>query len=296
MNPYLHPITFSIPKIKITNTIHSKKKICSDLIPGQLSTYIYDNEESYYDEYKQSLFATTTKKGGWDCLRHYEIMANGCIPYFPNLESCPPNTLYFFPKELILESNRIYESISPEGLDDNKFEKCMNIIKKLVLYTHNNLTTERTASYILSKSSILNPQKILFLSQSIDPDYLRCLTLHGFKTRFGINCDDYPKIPHLYTDYIIPNDKLYGKGMTYSKLLSNELHQSKTEEEILTNIKNKYYDAIIYGSFHRGMPYYDFILSYYSPEKIILLCGEDEHLCTHIRYTDLSHHVFVREL
>jgi hypothetical protein len=29
------------------------------------------------------------KKGGWDCLRHYEIIGNGCMPYFENIEKCP---------------------------------------------------------------------------------------------------------------------------------------------------------------------------------------------------------------
>lgn len=93
----LHPITFSIPKDKIVLSIPLKTKNCSDLIPGKIETYIYQNEEDYYKEYQSSLFAITTKKGGWDCLRHYEIMANGCIPYFPNIEQCPPriNTVKF---------------------------------------------------------------------------------------------------------------------------------------------------------------------------------------------------------
>ena len=38
-------------------------------------------------------------------MRHYEILGNYCLPYFPDLKNCPLDTLFNFPKELILESN-----------------------------------------------------------------------------------------------------------------------------------------------------------------------------------------------
>jgi hypothetical protein len=44
------------------------------------------------------------KKAGWDCMRHYEILGNNCIPYFVGLEDCPKNTLANLPKELLLEA------------------------------------------------------------------------------------------------------------------------------------------------------------------------------------------------
>lgn len=47
----LYPINFSIPS----------EKILSDLIPGDLTTYIYKTEE-YYEEYKKSYFEITKKK------------------------------------------------------------------------------------------------------------------------------------------------------------------------------------------------------------------------------------------
>jgi hypothetical protein len=60
------------------------------------------------------------------------------------------------------------------------------------------------------------------------------------------------------------------------------------------HITNKYYDLIIYGSFHRGMPYYPLVSQIYKPEEIILLCGEDSHSCNYSSYED--HHIFIREL
>ena len=104
----LFPITFSIPYEKIVKGIPVKTKIISNLIPGKLETYIYNTEEEYYNEYKTSYFATTCKKAGWDCMRHYEILANGCIPYFIDIEKCPENTMALLPKQLLLNGNKLY--------------------------------------------------------------------------------------------------------------------------------------------------------------------------------------------
>ena len=83
------PISFAIPKSKIVKNINQNPKyLLAPLIPGKLDTYIYEKERDYYDMYFNSLFALTYKKAGWDCLRHYEILANGCIPLFLDLKDC----------------------------------------------------------------------------------------------------------------------------------------------------------------------------------------------------------------
>lgn len=119
------------------------------------------------------------------------------------------------------------------------------------------------------------------MSQDVRPDYLRCLTLHGFKSILGSNCHDYPKIPHIYKSQNINYANLYGKGMSYTNLLEENLHDTTLDINVVDNIKNKYYDIIIYGSYHRGMPYYEIICSIYKPDEIILLCGEDLHNCNY---------------
>ena len=79
----VHPISFAIPKSKIKKSIQQKKNfLLSPLIPGKLKTYIYEDEENYNTMYQNSIFALTYKKAGWDCFRHYEILMNGCIPFF----------------------------------------------------------------------------------------------------------------------------------------------------------------------------------------------------------------------
>ena len=127
---------------KIVNSIPNKTRLLSPLIPGNLSTYIYNNEVDYYNNYKESYFGMTFRKGGWDCMRHYEILANNCIPYFINLDECPEYTLTNLPKELLLKAREL-----ANNFDEQKY---FSILDELFNYTKNNLTTKKLAQYILN--------------------------------------------------------------------------------------------------------------------------------------------------
>jgi hypothetical protein len=300
------PITFSIPKEKIIKCIPEKTKIISNLIPGKLDTYIYNNETEYYNEYRTSFFATTTKKAGWDCMRHYEILANGCIPYFPNIENCPENTMALLPKKLIIQGNELYEKYKNKNINDISIEEkdeLNNLISNLLNYTRDYLSTDKIAKYILEKTNHSGVKNVLYLSQNIFPDYLRCVTLHGFKEILGENCHDYPKVPHLYKkdeiDYYL---NYYGRGFTYTNLLDETSHNYENDSSIERDIQSKKYDIVIYGSLHRGIPYYDLVSQYYKPNEIIILCGEDcdnggeRHTCVYNDFIGRGNNVFVREL
>ena len=106
------PINFAIPEEKIIKTINKNpKNLLAPLIPGKKKTYIYENENDYYNMYSESIFALTYKKAGWDCLRHYEILMNGCLPLFLHFEKCPVNTMTNFPKNEIQDINKKYLKI-----------------------------------------------------------------------------------------------------------------------------------------------------------------------------------------
>ena len=295
----LFPITFSIPEEKLSKEVLPKTKILSIIVPGE--AYSFDNELDYYNEYKSSYFAITKKKDGWDCLRHYEILANNCIPYFLDIENCPKNTMCLLPKDLFIEANKLYDSTfknkNIKDLTYLEINKYNILLKQLTEFLHKNLTTHKMALHILTNiiQSGMSIDKILFLSGQTYPDYLRCLTLHGFKKLYGSNCHDYPMIKHIYKSQNIDYSNLYGRGMTYTKLLEPNLRNEKLDNTIEENIKNKYYDIIIYGSYHRGMPYYDLVYNIYKPHEIILLCGEDTHVCNNNEFLKKGHHVFVRE-
>jgi hypothetical protein len=295
----IHPITFSIPKEKIITEKPKKTKMVSSLIPGILSTYIYQNETDYYQEYQQSLFAITTKKAGWDCMRHYEIIANRCLPYFPNIEQCPVTTMALLPKELILQSNELYHRYHTKQISDlteEEWHTYDELVLKFIDHMTTHLTTQQMAQYIIDKSQHSHAKRILYLSGCLSPDYLRCVTLHGLKEVFGTNCHDYPKVPHIYRSNSINYSGLYGKGITYTNLLDQSLHDDVLDKTVIQDIIDKRYDLIIYGSYHRGMPLFDIIQRFYSPNQVILLCGQDAHPCNYAEWTNKGYCVFVREL
>src|SRR5208283_4616118 len=74
-------------------------------------TYIYDNEADYYKGYQDSCFGVTMKKAGWDCMRHYEILANGCLPLFLDVHKIPPAVMTHLPKMQMLWT---YEYLASE--------------------------------------------------------------------------------------------------------------------------------------------------------------------------------------
>jgi hypothetical protein len=141
-HPNLLPITFGIPTCKLTTPNKNKTQEYATCIPGQPETYVFKDEKSYYEDYQKSYYGVTMKKAGWDCMRHYEILGNYCIPYFVGLEDCPKNTLVNFPKELLLEGREL-----ANNFDEQKY---FNILNELFDYTKNHLTTKNIANYILN--------------------------------------------------------------------------------------------------------------------------------------------------
>jgi len=135
------PIHFAIPECKITTNKLDKNQDYGSIIPGQ-GGYKFDIEQEYYNDYNKSYFGVTMKKAGWDCMRHYEILANNCIPYFTDLEDCPKQTLTNLPKELLLEAKEL-----ANNFDEQKY---FIILDELFKYTKQYLTTKQLAQYVLN--------------------------------------------------------------------------------------------------------------------------------------------------
>jgi hypothetical protein len=96
--PRVAPASFSIPATQIRAADPAAKTQefathCVDpevaMALGRPSAYAFTSEEAYYNDLNGSRFAITTRRGGWDCLRHYEIAAAGAVPCFRNLEAKP---------------------------------------------------------------------------------------------------------------------------------------------------------------------------------------------------------------
>lgn len=139
----LYPLNFAIPEQLIKTSVPEKTQDWGTIIPGEKSTYIFDNQHDYYTDYARSYFGLTTKKGGWDCLRHYEILMNGTIPYFPDLKNCPQHTMVRFPKDIVLTTNKFIED--QQFIVDQYYE----MVNQLLDHTRQHLTTTSIAKYIL---------------------------------------------------------------------------------------------------------------------------------------------------
>jgi hypothetical protein len=94
----LRPISFSIPEAKIVSSIPEKTKMfTAHIVDPEVSRHIsqssvnavFADERSYYADIQASRFGITTKRAGWDCLRHYEIAANGAVICFKDLDKKP---------------------------------------------------------------------------------------------------------------------------------------------------------------------------------------------------------------
>ena len=92
------PASFSIPaeKVRPVDLATKQKCLATHCVDPEVAqacglhtSYAFASEQAYYDDLASSRFAVTTKRGGWDCLRHYEIAAAGSVPCVRQLESKP---------------------------------------------------------------------------------------------------------------------------------------------------------------------------------------------------------------
>lgn len=100
--PLTRPISFSIPSEKLVLRVPALKPRrfathvqCDEAyrIPWIAEhcerKYAFDSEAAYRHDLQSSLFGLTMKKAGWDCMRHYEVASNGCVPCFWRLSEKP---------------------------------------------------------------------------------------------------------------------------------------------------------------------------------------------------------------
>jgi hypothetical protein len=94
----VRPIAFSIPedllvdgqgppreRLLATHVVDAE----AAALTGSPTSYAFDTGEDYNADLHSARFGVTTKKAGWDCMRHYELAASGCIPCFRDLHAKP---------------------------------------------------------------------------------------------------------------------------------------------------------------------------------------------------------------
>jgi hypothetical protein len=108
--PDVYPTGFGIPEYQIRPiNLDNKDQLYQKTAPdnslfqtvkdlgGGFSHHKFTKEEDYYNDLSRSWFGLTCQKGGWDCMRHYEIMAAGSLLLFRdyNLKpaACSPQVI-----------------------------------------------------------------------------------------------------------------------------------------------------------------------------------------------------------
>lgn len=311
---HIYPLSYSIPDECIVDfdTVARKKTAeLAALIPGDSSTYRFgpEDEDAYHEMYQQALFATTRKKGGWDCLRHYEILANGCIPLFQDLVHCPSSTLTSFPKELLEEAT---QQLLPWNYDNKPLYD--SYLKKILEHTRTHCSTSANTQYFFRMLPKEVPRKVLLIRGNCGVNYTREMFWIGMKRYIqslkGVAVE-YPKIDFLYKHHSGEKKNLYGNGFTYAYRLEDDYDFSN--EDIEDKVSNHFFDLIVYGKVGPDeswegsiphMPLWDRVSKTYGKKEIVFLYGGDEcidltypnHYREHILHHAQYGHCFVREL
>ena len=302
LREFIFPLSYSIPDELVVGNIDveiKKYDICP-LIPGERSEHVFvaGQEAEYYQMYQQSWFAHTRKKGGWDCLRHYEILANGCIPLFENLDDCPEHTLTTFPKQLLKQVQ--------VGMDHADRR---HLIQQLLEHTREHCTTSTNIRYVLNKIKHKVPRNVLLIVGNCGVNYTREFFWIGMKRYLQSLGDgvavEYPHLDYLYEGY--PTDQkhdLHGNGFTYTGKLTKEKRIASPENdetEIVEKIKNKFFDLIVYGKVGQdegsegslaGFTFWEHVFKRYSRDEIVCLYGGDECVDLNVE-NDYSRHIYL---
>jgi hypothetical protein len=267
---HIYPLSYSIPH-KCVQNIHDTKKtrLFSPLIPGDNTTYIYKDENSYNNNYKESWFAFTYKKGGYDCLRHYEIIANNAIPFYIDIDKVPEKTITTFPKKLVKKAMNVLISTSDTS---NQNEILNTYIQELHDYTINNLTCEKIATNFVGLINRLNgcsdsnsDKKIIMITNNT-MNYSMMSLAYGLRMNCSSNFIDFPRM-----------NNLYNKSQYNLHIEDNiQIDRSNIEDKL----RNKYYDYVIIGSVGPDegwsfQHYENLIRNVYKKTEIIYIFGGD---------------------
>ena len=152
LGPRIYPISFGIPDEKIVSYMCTKlKDFATHIVDKEIeekvyncnTSYKFSTEEEYYRDIQSSKYGITTKKGGWDCLRHYELAANSSVLCFKDLDLkddlCAPHGLipgfncisYLDYNDLMEQLERIDEEVYADmllrSMDWVKTKSCTNL-------------------------------------------------------------------------------------------------------------------------------------------------------------------------
>lgn len=163
-HPDAYPTGFGIPAYQIRPFDLSKKtQLVQTSAPdaalfrqvrdvgGSRAHHIFTEEAEYYNDLECSWFGLTCKKGGWDCMRHYEILAAGALLLFRDYDKKPP---LCSPQELPCYSYTTAEELKALTtrlvVNNEPTEEYMKMLNKQREWLYNVGTTVARARHLLN--------------------------------------------------------------------------------------------------------------------------------------------------
>lgn len=266
------PISLGIPESRFkyvrNQTWPAKNRDFAHIIPNVKRTYIYNTEDDYYDSYSDAYFGITFKKGGWDAMRHYEIIASGSIPYFTDIERVPYNVLHDFPVDLIKEAMRlpgvpfvseVMKHISNGSTTNLRINHHIfnvsaytRLLTKIVMHSKDHLTWSGRARYVLRMmnehypcmgKSTFSPRVLLVTIQECE--YMSCVMFGGFYELLGNEkmSSLLGAKTALFRSY--KTTHLYGKGYSFANTY-DFWNESARTHELNTRLENGFFNVIIF--------------------------------------------------
>ena len=127
-SPSALPLSFSVPtrvweRLAPTRAAGgapgAKQADFAPMLPGVRHTThgFADDEDAYFAAYGTARFGVTAKKSGWDCLRHYEILAAGAVPYVLGLDRLPRRTMDRWPRHLLAAATALPGVPAPPAVE-----------------------------------------------------------------------------------------------------------------------------------------------------------------------------------
>ena len=290
----VHPISFSVPEeLMLHQTRVHKSRVVAEVVPGRPNTYIHTTQEGYYKGYSIALFGMTWKKSGWDCMRHYEILAAGALPYMPDIEDKPNGTMFRIPTELLKRVIRM-PGIDHAAIAAKRFDQDLELINdgfdiglyeallsELMAHARSYLTTVSMANYLLEVAgfSYKSLPKVLFLAMDRQ-DYQAESLFHGLRTVLGPNAVDFPIRHWMFKlktreEEDAARNSLHAKGFSYAFTL-DDVPAVRGRSDVEADIAKHYFDLVIYGTAYvTPLPLYDMVRKDYSKDEIVFVDGSD---------------------
>ncbi len=159
----VYPTGYGIPEeIIMPIDLSKKKKLIQNTYPkyanfekatdlaGSREHHIFEEEIDYFEDMASSWFGLTSIKGGWDSLRHYEILASGSLLLFRDYENkpefCSPQKLPCFSYSNKKELDYLLNNLVEDNIPSKEYLNMLNEQRKWLI---ENGTTLARAKNIL---------------------------------------------------------------------------------------------------------------------------------------------------